>query len=208
MQAEKSWKLAAKLTFPMDEGTLMSRTENIQVIPGFDLEEFMNLSHETRLSSEALEHFGDLWNSWLPRLQAQQIKSGQNSWLAIWLPEEVENEVDEAWAQSPGEGYLINALAQYMCMSAVYELLPQIADRGCAPAPKPHQDLKSALSGIGLGQSDRDDLSISRRYAIVTYYPFRGGCEICSLQENCPKNRGESGFASLVLDGYERGKDD
>ena len=39
----------------------------------------------------------------------------------------------------------------------------------------------------------------------MTHYPFKGGCEICHLQSNCPKGQGKSEAASVVLPGYERG---
>lgn len=186
----------------------MAEFENLYARPEFDLEEFMNLSQETRLSQEALAGLGDLWEKWHASLKTVHIKAGRDSWLAIWLPEEVESEVDEAWRKSPGEGYLINSLAQYLCMAAVNSLLPQIVDAGCAPCPAPDIKLKQALDEIGLGQPGGEDLSVLRRYAILTHYPFRGGCEICALQADCPKHKGEQGFASVVLPGYERGRDD
>ena len=46
------------------------------------------------------------------------------------------------------------------------------------------------------------------RFALVTHYPFKGGCEICHLQSNCPKGQGKSEAASVVLPGYEQGADE
>ena len=43
---------------------------------------------------------------------------------------------------------------------------------------------------------------LNRRFAVVTFYPFRGGCEICHLQAHCPKGNGETG-TSVLLPGYE-----
>ena len=37
---------------------------------------------------------------------------------------------------------------------------------------------------------------------------FKGGCEICHLQSNCPKGQGKSEAASVVLPGYEQGADE
>lgn len=173
--------------------------------PEFDLEEFMNFAHESRISNEALQHLLSLWEDWSASLNAREIKNGKNSWLALWLPEEIESKVDEIWDKSPGEGFLINSLAQYLCMSAVNDLLPEIGDGGCAPAPRPHPDLARGLEEIGLGQMGP---ALARRYAIVTYFPFRGGCEICNLQEDCPRNLGEPAFATVTLPGHELGKDD
>lgn len=179
-----------------------------EIRPGFDMEDFMNFSRETRLASETLENLIAQWENWQDSLKAARIEHGGNSWLVIWLPEEIEKAIDEAWEKSPGEGFLINSLAQYMCMAAVQEMLPQAADGGCAPAPKPNKELGCALASLGLVDIAKGDTNLLRRYAILTYYPFRGGCEICAMSENCPKAHGAENFTSVVLPGYERGIND
>ena len=68
---------------------------------------------------------------------------------------------------------------------------------------RPTESLRRALESFGLKY--REDLPVlERRFAVVTLYPFRGGCEICYLQKDCPKGSG-SGDAdqSVVLPGYE-----
>lgn len=182
-----------------------TQVTRLQAEPEFDLEEFMNFAHETRIASETFQNLLAFWEDWGARLEAHQISSGKDSWLAIWLPEDIEQKVDEVWAASPGDGFLMNNLAQYLCMAAANALLPQIADGGCAPAPKPAPALAAALEDLGLGQMGP---ALARRYALLTYYPFRGGCEICSLQEDCPRNAGEPAFSTVTLPGYERGRDD
>lgn len=173
-----------------------------KVEPGFDLEEFMTFSRESRLQGGTLENLMLLWEKWLADLKVRRIGKGSNSWLAIWLPEAVEKEVDEAWARSPGEGFLVNNLAQYMCMAAVGELLPQTAEGGCAPSPKSSGALAGALAEAGLEYADG---TLKRRYGVLTYYPFKGGCEICGLRENCPRANGGESMASVILPGHERG---
>lgn len=175
--------------------------------PEFDLEDFMNFTRESRISSDALEHFAELWETWRKELQAVRIHGGSKSWLAIWLPEAVETTVDAAWDKSPGEGFLINGLAQYMCMAAVEEALPQAAQGGCAPSPEPALALSRGLASLGLINPDKNELNLLRRYAILTYYPFKGGCEICAMREKCPKANGHEEPASVVLPGHERGLD-
>lgn len=179
-------------------------TEELQTRPEFDLEDFMNFVHESKISSEALEHFLGKWETWAKTIRAVQIKSGKNSWVAIWLPEEVEKEIDNTWETSPTEGFLFNGLAQYMCMNLVEQLIPEAAGGGCAPSPELALPLSRALSALGLSVSG-DESHLARRYAILTHYPFRGGCEICSLQENCPKGSVGHEYAQVVLPGYERG---
>lgn len=179
----------------------------IKIEPVFDMEEFMEFARETRMATETLEKLIEYWERWQPELRAAQIKHGGNSWVAIWLPEEIEGETDRVWERSPGEGFLINALAQYMCMAAVRTILPQAADGGCAPSPKPNAALDGALAELGLMEAGKGNGGILRRYAVLTYYPFRGGCEICAMQEDCPKSNGAENFASIVLPGHERGTD-
>lgn len=176
-----------------------------KIRPEFDLEEFMNFSRETRLASDALRQLLVFWEEWSDLLEVAEIRNGSNSWLAIWLPEEIEQKVDEIWSKSPGEGFLINSLAQYMCMSAANTIMPETAGMGCAPSPRPDLALDSALDSFGLGQMGP---ALARRYAILTYYPFKGGCEICGLQEECPRNIGEPSFATVTLPGHERGRED
>ena len=60
------------------------------------------------------------------------------------------------------------------------------------------------LSGLGLPYKSEDSSLLSRRYAVVTHYPFRGGCEICHMQSHCPKGQGQAESAGVLLPGYER----
>lgn len=177
----------------------------LELQPYFDIEEFMGLAQEKRLGGAVLERILGQWEAWLPELRAYQITSGSASWLAVWLPEEVEGAVDETWAQSASEGFQCNVLAQYLCMSAVQELLPQVAAGGCAPSPKPVADLRAALGKLGLPYKDDDSSTLSRRYAVLTYFPFKGGCEVCHMRPMCPKGQGRGDNASIVLPGHERG---
>ena len=73
-----------------------------------------------------------------------------------------------------------------------------------AESPKPTATLREALAAEGIPYSNDKDPILSRRYAVVTHYPFKGGCEICVLQSNCPKGQGQMEAASVVLPGYER----
>ena len=175
-----------------------------QIQPYFDMEAFMNMSRETRLGGAVLERLVKLWGEWLPELKAYEVGTGKISYLAIWLPESVEQAVDEAWGKSPSDGFLINNLAQFLCMAAVQEFLPEVEDGGCAPSPRPTSALREALAGLGLPYKSEESSLLSRRYAVVTPFPFRGGCEICHMQSHCPKGQGQTESASILLPGYER----
>lgn len=180
------------------------KAEKISIEPCFDLEEFLNFAQETRISREALEQLLTFWERWSASLEAVQLSGSSGSWLAIWLPEEVEAEVDKAWQASPGQGFLLNSLAQYLCMATVAEVMPQIAELGCAPTPPPNEIPADSLLEIGMGIPGEPGQRTLRRYGILTCYPFQGGCEICSMRQGCPKLTQRQTLPSFTLPGYER----
>lgn len=179
--------------------------ESLKILPYFELEEFMNFARESRLSSEALAALSQLWEEWSAKLHATQIGKGEESWLIIWLPEEIEGYIDDIWKKSPSDGFLSHSLAQYMCMSGVAEALPETANGGCAPLPKIEGPLKMALESLDLLDEASDGSALARKYAILTYFPFKGGCERCALEDHCPQLK-TSQIPTYILPGYEKGK--
>ena len=173
----------------------------LEPTPYFDLELLMTVSGETRVGGAVTERFMHLWEKWIPNLQARLLETDSGDYLAVWLSREVEEEVDAVWAASPSEGYLHNALAQVLCMSAVHGFIPAVEDAGCAPSPRPGEDLRAALVEAGLPYTASETLS--RRYAVLTPHPFKGGCEICRMREACPKAQGVKKH-SVVLPGFEQ----
>ena len=171
------------------------------ITPYFDMEGFMTLSQETRLGGAVLERLVKLWGEWMQELRVVEVTTGKISYLVVWLPESIEQAVDATWEKSPSD----NNLAQFLCMAAVQQLLPQVEDAGCAPAPRPTEALREALAGLGLAYKEGQP-TLNRRFALVTHYPFKGGCEICHLQDNCPKGQGQAESMSIVLPGHEPGK--
>ena len=178
--------------------------ERMTVHPYFDLELLMSMSRETRLGGAVTERLMQMWEQWMPEVHALRIRTDPIEYLAVWLNEKVEEEVDKAWDQSPSDAYLYNTLAQMLCMSTVHGILPEIQDAGCAPASRITDKLRAALAAEGLPYTPSD--TPARRYAVVTLYPFKGGCEICALQHACPKGQGAGEGTSILLPGYEREK--
>jgi len=177
--------------------------EALEIQPYFDLELFMSVSGETRLGGALAERLMPLWEEWLSKAHALRVTTAGGEYLAVWLDEQVEEHVDTAWEHSPSDAFYHNALAQVLCMSAVHGILPEIEEAGCAPSPQAGEDLRAALSAEGLPYSSAG--TPARRYAVVTPYPFQGGCELCSLQHACPKAQGGDNAASVLLPGHERG---
>jgi hypothetical protein len=174
----------------------------MEIHPYFDLELIMSVSRETRLGGAVTGRLMQLWEQWIPEVHALRVTAGSAAYLAVWLNAKVEEDVDQAWEQSPSDAYFYNTLAQVLCMSTVHGVLPEIQDAGCAPAPHVSDELRAALNDEGLPYTASGTLA--RRYAVVTPYPFQGGCEICSLQHACPKAQGTGEAASILLPGHER----
>jgi hypothetical protein len=179
-------------------------SQSLEIQPYFDLELIMSMGQETRLGGAVTDRLMRLWEQWIPEAHALHVKTDSMDCLAVWLNATVEEEVDRAWDESPSDAYLYNTLAQVLCMSTVYGILPEVQEAGCAPAPHVTDTLRAALIAEGLPYTPSG--TPARRYAVVTHYPFKGGCEICNLQQACPKAQGAGEAASILLPGYERGQ--
>lgn len=179
--------------------------EELKLTPYFDMEQFLVMTQETRLGGAVLERLCRLWERWMPELTAKIVDTGKIKYLVVALSAQVEEDVDASWERSPTDGYQDNVLAQLLCMSAVQEVLPDVADAGCAPAPRPTEALRAALEELGVPYRDCEP-TLVRRYAVVTHYPFKGACEICHLQPECPKGQGRAEETSFVLPGFEKEK--
>lgn len=170
---------------------------NIQ--PYFDLELFLQTANETRLGGNDMDMCLSLWEAWTKRLSCTEVADAGKTYLALWLPEDVENTVDAAWEKSPSEGFRLNALAQTFTMCAVHEVLPEVQDIGCAPFPHATESLAAAINEAGLPArvGNSGGLEFGRKFAVVTRYPFGGGCEICSLLTSCPRAGSNDSFIEL-----------
>lgn len=181
--------------------------EELPVEPWFDLEALMGLLQETRLGGQLMEEINKTWETWVPAVHVVRLSlpnAGKpKQYLVTWLEERVEEEVDSAWARSASEGFRLNALAQMMCMGAVQQFLPEVEEAGCAPAPKPNAELSAALEALKVPYLP-GETGLSRRYSVLTNFPFRGACDICHLRAECPKAQGQSeSFHSVLLPGSE-----
>ncbi|SBV96035.1 conserved hypothetical protein [uncultured delta proteobacterium] len=166
--------------------------------PYFDLELFLRTAGETRIGGKETDECLLFWERWSASLFCKTVSAQGRNFLAVWLGEDVEQTVDAAWDESPSRGFLLNALAQTLCMCAVHEHLPEIEEAGCAPVPAPDPDLARALTEAGLparapARMDGEPeggLLFARRYAVVTRTPFSGACDVCALRASCPRAGG------------------
>ncbi|MDR1243234.1 MAG: hypothetical protein LBM00_10720 [Deltaproteobacteria bacterium] len=165
--------------------------ETLKVIPCLDLELLLVNSEKTSLKGNVVDRLVKKWAAWIPLLYVRRLLPEDQPYLAVWLDAQVEDEVDKSFAASPSEGFLLNSLAQTLCMSAVHDLLPFVAETGCAPLPELTPALAELLEQQGLYRpgpakpGEKPFLRLSRRYAVVTRYSFGLRCPDCALGEEC-----------------------
>jgi hypothetical protein len=177
--------------------------ETLKLIPCLDLELLLLNSESACLKGKVVEKLMEKWAAWLPSLQARRLLLEDKAYLAVWLDSPVEDEVDKAFASSPSEGFLFNSLAQTMCMAGVHDLLPRVAQTGCAPVPELTPALRAVLEKEGLckpssaKEPGKRQWKPARRYAVLTWFSFGVGCPDCFLGEECGKDRNVSGGVQL-----------
>lgn len=179
---------------------MTAKIDHLDVQPWFDMELFMSLSQENRMDGDMMDRCMAQWKNWSQHLNVRSLETGKQKYLLVELGDDADRDVDNAWAKAPADAFFLNALAQTLCMSAVHDVLPEIQDAGCAPAPRPTVELRQVLEEAGTPYKGEGP-ALSRRFAVLTHLPFKGGCEVCALKEDCPK--GKVGAASVVLPGHE-----
>lgn len=177
-------------------------TEILPIKPYFDTESIMGLLQETRLGGKVLEDLVNTFERWSDHLTCKVFKFEKDNYVAVWLDESVEKEIDEKWGDAPETSFRLNCLGQNLVMNAVYQILPDVENAGCAPCPAPNDALAEALKAENIPYIEGEP-TLVRRFSVLTTVPFRGACEICYLKESCPKFNGQSdSFHSVELPGF------
>jgi hypothetical protein len=165
------------------------QVEAIDAHPEFDLFTYCELAGETRIEHDLLEELEPRFDGWSAKyLRAYTItdpaapKGGGH--VIIWLEEPVEEEIEGVWQDSPSAGMAFHNLAIHMVMSAVQNLLPELADKGCAPLPTPGKDVLAAFKKLGLVWNKEG--TVNRQFAVFTAMPVDPGCGGCMLRAKCP----------------------
>ena len=160
--------------------------EEIRGVPYFDLELYLSISRQTRVDGPAFDKMTALWDELGKHLRIRRVLADQE-YYALWMEEPVEEMVDKAWEESAADGFMAATLAQTMLMSVVQELVPGVAEQGCAPIPAPTEGLKAALEELGIPW--RDEGALPRQYAMLTTAEISSGCASCHLEANCPTSK-------------------
>ncbi|NDV24581.1 hypothetical protein [Desulfovibrio sp. JC022] len=159
--------------------------------PDFNIFYFAELNGSTRIEHSLMESLEKYWNEWLPHLKAYTLKQPEGGkgtdFLLLFLEKEVEDAVEEIWQETPTEGLAHHNLAITMVMSAAQSLIPQLEEGKCAPLPKPGEEVLKAFESLDLTWNAEG--TVNRQYAVFTPFPYSGGCEVCYLEDTCPKSQ-------------------
>ncbi|QGY41648.1 hypothetical protein GM415_16475 [Pseudodesulfovibrio cashew] len=161
----------------------------LQPKPEFDIMYFMEIAGESRIDQEIMDEFEPYWDKWAAEnIKAYELKNteGEGKFLLIYLDEEVDNTIEGIWQDSPTHGLLFHAMAITMVMSSAQGFVPELSDGKCAPLPRPGEGILGAFDELGLTWNDEG--TVNRKYAVLTPYPYTGGCEVCYLSATCPKS--------------------
>jgi hypothetical protein len=175
---------------------IMSIAE-LDIQPDFDFSTFLFLAQVDEVGPQEMLAVLDVWERWLPMLKIYRLGERKGHVL-IHLEQGVEEEVDRIWAESPSEGFKHEAIAQTMIMGTLKALMPELGEKECAPVPEPTKPLRRTVEKVGLELQESG--ALNRKYATITPYPHRYGCERCHLKDSCIKNM------NLDLSGIMKGK--
>ncbi len=177
--------------------------ESLTVQPSFDIEAIMALMQEKRLGGQVLEDMVKAFERFSKELNVLTLKTAKGDYIAVWLNEAVEEEVDSVWDNDGEMGFRLNCVGQSLIMNALYQVMPEVEDAGCAPCPTPNDELEEALAKEGIPYKENEP-TLERRFSVLTSMPFRGACDICFLQEACPKASGQSdSFHTVEIPGFQ-----
>ncbi len=166
----------------------------LAVEPDFDVSTFLFLAQIDQAGPQEMLAVLATWEKWLPLLKIHQLGERKGHVL-VYLDEAVEEEVDAIWKESPSEGFKHEAIAQTMIMGTLKALMPELGEKECAPVPEPTKPLRRTVEKLGLTMQESG--ALSRKYATITPYPHRYGCERCHLKGSCIKNMNLD-FSGLV----------
>lgn len=176
--------------------------ENLNPRPALCLPDFLRENKIALPAAEEMRELSSCCRQWAEILSCLRLSlegslgNEEQGVLFIYLPENVELQVSEAWRRSPEQGYILHCLAQKLCRAALGEILPEVGASGCAPLPRLGREEEAALRLALVAHVDPNDgkgaslpaalPGMGRVYSLLTYYPYVGGCVRCALRENCP----------------------
>jgi len=164
--------------------------ETIKTQPEFDLEYYMEISGLTRITQDLAELLEQYWTDWEKQIKAYRMeptaKDAGDGFLLVYLDEDVEAQVQKAFEKHTHHGFAFHHLAITLVMCAAQSVMPELLG-GCMPMPTPGREAKKKFKKLGLVWDDKG--SMNRTYAVLTGYPYKGGCEDCHICGTCPSSQ-------------------
>lgn len=164
-----------------------TKVEKLEANPDFDIFYYMEINQTKRMDQGMLEKLEKLWAKWRGMVNAFKLTpsfaKGDEGYLLIFLDEEVEKDVDAIVESGDQDPDSFHNLAITLVMSAAASIMPEIAEKGCAPLPKPAAEVQDKAEELGFVWLE--DGAANRRYAVFTHHPYVGGCSACSQSDTC-----------------------
>ena len=154
------------------------------VLLTINLSFYLEMTGSAQLAPGEIGELTKYWQKWFPLLNVYTLGEPKG-YLLIFLDKKVEQEISAIWQASPSQGYRVDLIAKTMLMAAVKEFVPELAMLKCAPVPKVNKNIRKQVAASGLEVKQNGLLSHS--YAVFTYYPYRGQCELCLFKDTCKK---------------------
>jgi hypothetical protein len=147
----------------------------------------MFLAQTQALSPQRILAMTALWEKWYPLLNAYTLGE-KKGYLLVFLDHAVEWEMEKRWKESQELAFLDEVLAQTMIMSTLRLFIPELSTTRCAPLPEPNKILKRSLAKLDITLTNQG--TFGYKYATLTHYPWKAGCDKCFLRSTCPKKLG------------------
>ena len=157
----------------------------LEITPFFDLETFMLLSGQKRIDGNTAEAVEKDWHRLYSRLWGYRLGEPESGYLVILLDRDFDQELEKAREEDRDRAERLELIAQSMIMAALFEVLPESAEQGCAPVPEPSSVLEESLAQLGL--SFRSDGHLDVSFGLVTGLPYFADCESCHAKSGCSK---------------------
>ncbi len=113
----------------------------------------------------------------------QRLHVTNESYLLTWFDRKLENILADLWFSSPSAAFALHEQMNQQILSTLQNQLPEICTHGCAPLPACKPELNRILRDFDIQQNKNGQLD--QIYAVLTFWPWKGGCTACSLKNSC-----------------------
>jgi len=156
--------------------------------PQLDVKKFMENYHFDAFDERSMHFVTRLWEKWVSKLHVLILDVEPDGIVAVWIDDEIVEEIAVLWDTSPSFGYMADVLAGELCMAGLRELEPEVARDGCAALAALPERASQLLREAG-AQINEQSQTLAYRYGIFTHYPYKGSCDVCILKNECSQPR-------------------